>query len=223
MGYIRKWAEDIKVKTKGMNREARAEYVMNYYWYHILLGALFMGLLALSVYHVTWGRKKVDFSMAAVNQEVNYERDEKIRDGFSAFSGIPAKNMQVDSDFLISYGDVQLEGVNESSYEKFFFNWSAGTMDAAVMPESFYRYCKKQRGRFLELTKLQPREVLEELARGRGDLFFMDGGKCMGVYVDATCLGGEYQENESDRYVLVFPRTGKHEEAAGRFLEYALQ
>lgn len=212
--------DDIKVKTKDMDREAAVEYVMNYYWYHILLGVLSAGLLVLGIYHVTWGRKKVDFSLAVVNQDINYERDERIRDGFSVFSGIPAKNIQADSDFLISYGDVQLEGINESAYDKFFFSWSAGTMDAAVMPESFYHYCKKQRGRFLELTSLQAQERLKELAGNRKNLFFMDNGKYAGVYADQTYLDSEYQRNDADRYVAVFPETGKHKEAAGMFLEY---
>ena len=224
MGIIKKWADDIKVKTKDMDREAKVEYVMNYYWYHILLGTLFMGLLILGIYHVTWGRKKIDFSMVAVNQDINYERDEKIQETFAAFAGIPAKNMQVDSDFMISYGDVQLEGINESSYEKFFFNWSAGTLDAVIMPESFYEYCKQQRGKFIELADLTMGGFLEEMAdEAQGDLFLEENGKYTGVYVDQTYISDYFQKNMQDRYVLVFPETVKHKKAAGKFLEYALQ
>ena len=46
---IKEWAEDIRSKTKNMSKEQRAEYVMTYYWYHILLGALFLGLALMSI------------------------------------------------------------------------------------------------------------------------------------------------------------------------------
>ena len=56
----------------------------------------------------------------------------------------------IDSDYQISYRDKQLESVKESSYEKFFFNWQAGEIDAMIIPESFYEFCLDLGGEFME-------------------------------------------------------------------------
>lgn len=222
---IRKWAEDIKLKTRDMNRDAKVEYVMNYYWYHILLGALMMGLLILGIYHVTWGRKKTDFSMVIVNQEINFGRDAGLQDAFAEFSGLSPKHVQVDSDYMISYSDVRLEGINESSFEKFFFSWAAGSIDAVVMPESFYRYCKEQNGTFVKLEELLAAAGADVQNRllAEKKLFLKEDGNCMGVYVEQTGLSEYFIHDEQDPYVLVFPTDLKHKGAAGKFLEYTLK
>ncbi len=221
---MKKWVEDIRMKTKNMNRDQKAEYVMTYYWYHILLAVLMAGLLILGIYHVNWGKRRTDFSMVIVNQDINFSRDRKIQEEYAQFSDIPAKFVQVDSDYMISYGDVKLEGINESSYEKFFFGWSAGVIDAAVMPESFYEYCKEQNGTYVSLL-----DLLEEaggsarLLDERQDILMEDGGACTGVYIEKTRISGYFMKNKDDPYVLVFPTEMKHKEAAGKFLEYSLQ
>ena len=120
--------DDILTKTKDMSREQAAEYVLTYYWYHMLLGALALGLALLLIYHVGWGRnRKPEFSCVIVNQEVDFQRDEEIAEDFSAFSGIRTK---------------------------FFFNWSSGVIDAMILPESFYEYCLSLGGEFLDLREL---------------------------------------------------------------------
>lgn len=215
---MKNWADDIWEKTKHMDRNAKAEYILDYYWYHILLGFLTLCLLALGIYHVTWGKKKTAFSLVIVNQQINAERDKKLRDGFAGFSAIPVKQIQADSDYMISYADVQLKGINESSYEKFFFGWSAGAVDAVVMPESFYHYCKEQNGRFLPLTRLAV-----PVQPGPEELFLKEDGIYYGIYVEQSYLSAYFLDNAYDPYVLVFPTEAKHQKAAGRFLEYAWQ
>lgn len=230
---IRNQLEDIRSKTKHMNREAKTEYILNYYWYHILLGILALGILILGIWHVTWGKIRTEFSLVIVNQDINFERDAAIQEAFARFSGLPAKRIQADSDYMISYEDIQLKGINESSYEKFFFGWSAGAMDAVVMPESFYYYCKRQNGRFLPLTQLSENltssdrsfkqvESFSDLRQIYGDIFLTEDGACYGVYIEKTGLASCFLQNAQDPYVLVFPTAMKHKQSAGRFLEYAL-
>ncbi len=222
---IKNWAEDIKTKTKHMNRDAKAEYIMNYYWYHILLGVLTLGLLILGIYHVTWGKRKTEFSLVIVNQDINYQRDQTLQDGFAQYSHLPAEQIQADSDYMISYGDVQLKGINESSYEKFFFGWSAGAMDAVIMPKSFYDYCIEQNGRFLPLTELyedNQTDVLPYREENQEEIYLQEDGVSIGVWLDQTDLSEYFMLNEQDPYVLVFPTTMKHHKAAGKFLNYAL-
>ena len=112
---IKNWVADIRIKTKNMDRNAKTEYIMNYYWYHILLGVLTIGILVLGIYHVTWGKKKTAFSLVIVNQDISYQRDQKLSEDFAEWAALPPKQIQADSDYMISYGDVQLKGINESS------------------------------------------------------------------------------------------------------------
>lgn len=88
---IREWVEDIRIKTKDMGLGQKAEYVLNYYWYHILLSVLALGILLLGIYHITWGKKMVEFSLVLVNQDINYKRDREICKEFAAASGIREK------------------------------------------------------------------------------------------------------------------------------------
>lgn len=213
---LKKWANDIQAKTKNMNRQQKIEYVLTYYWYHILIGALLIGLLILTIYHIGWGKKKMDFSLAAVNQEVDFERDQKLMEEFSEYSLIDCRKIRVDSDYLISYGNRKLEGVNESSYEKFFFNWAANTLDAIIMPESFLKYCKEQNAEVADIKEL----LGNELKTDWKECVFKENGRWEGIYIEKTKLEGKFWYNQDDRVILVFPREMKHKEACKQFLEY---
>ena len=225
---IKEWAEDIRTKTREMSRDEKVEYIMAYYWYHILIAVVLTGLLVLGIYHVSWGKRRTDFSMVIVNQDINAARDQAIGDGFAEFSDSNSKYIQIDSDYMISYADHKLEGVNESSYEKFFFGWSVGAIDAMIMPESFYQYCKEQGGTFLELSSLAeyvPKERKQELRdclEEQKDCLFEDQGKAVGIYASETAYAKQLMQNEEDPFVLVFPGDIKHREAGAKFLEYIL-
>ena len=218
--WIENIRDDIVAKTKDMSREQAAEYVLTYYWYHMLLGALALGLALLLIYHVGWGRnRKPEFSCVIVNQEVDFTRDAGIAEDFSGFSGIGTKKLSIDSDYLISYEDVQLPEANESSYEKFFFNWSSGAIDAIILPESFYEYCLGLGGEFLDLGEMDSGEIQipAELAYPGAE---EDG---LAVRVKGTVLEKWLQMDESDPLLLVFPVEGKHREQSRQFLEYVLE
>lgn len=189
---MKKWIIDIREKTKDMNREQTIEYVCGYYWYHILIGCILLGLALLLIYHIGWGNQKKEFSCVIVNQEIDLARDRKLSGEFGEFAGLSKKKVSIDSDYQISYGDKKLEGVNESSYEKFFFNWSAGETDAMIMPESFYEYCLLQNGEFSDVR----------------------------VYVKDTWLKDVLKDDEEDPVILVFAAQTKHKEACDMFLKY---
>lgn len=216
---FKEWADDIRLKTKNMNKEEKWEYIFTYYWYHILIGVVLAGLLILLVYHIGWGERTKEFSLVIVNQEVNQIRDKEIAEGFSEYSGIQTKELLIDSDYLISYDGVKLDGVNESSYEKFFFNWSAGTIDAMIMPESFLEYCKSQDGEIACLEELMDEQKLENL----GESLYMSNGQCEGIYVENTILAEKLECSQDDRVILVFPKELHHKEACRQFLDYILQ
>lgn len=215
---IRKWMNDIREKTENMNREQTAEYVFSYYWYHMLLAAIAFGLLILVIYHIGWGDKEKDFTCVLVNQQIDYERDESLEEAFQEVAGMKKKKVEVDSDYLISYGNVQLEDANESSYEKFFFNWMAGEVDAVLMPESFYDFCNKQGGTY---TKIEEMLGSEEIAEAE-EFIYQDQGENVGIYVEDTLLSDYIVSEENDPVLLVFPADSKHKEAGKTFARFVL-
>lgn len=189
---MKKWIKDIREKTKDMNREQTIEYICNYYWYHILIGCILLGLVLLLIYHIGWGKKEKEFSCVIVNQEIDFKRDRELSEDFCEFAGLDKKKVSIDSDYQISYADKELEGVNESSYEKFFFNWSAGEIDAMIMPESFYKYCLRQNGEFAEER----------------------------IYVKDTRLKDILRDDTEDPVLLVFAAQTRHEDNCSLFLKY---
>ncbi len=198
---LRGWIDDIRIKTKGMNGNDRAEYIAEYYWYHILLAFLGIGLVVLLLYHVTAGRRAVSFACIIVNEKIDAARDRSLAEEFAQALAQETKKIRVDSDYRISYPGHVEEGSNESDYEKFFFGWSEGEFDAVIMPRSFFSYCTELGGEF--------RSISEEGARS--------------IPLDETVLSGEIMENAGDPMVIVFPSNGEHEREAGLFLEYALR
>ncbi|MGN0203716.1 MAG: hypothetical protein ACI4BB_04190 [Coprococcus sp.] len=215
---LKAWREDIRIKTKNMNRREKAEYVLTYYWYHILLATLFFGLIILLIYHIGWGEKKKEFTLVIVNQEVDFSRDTKMAKDFALYSALDEKRILVDSDYLISYGDVKLEGINESSYEKFFLNWAAGTLDAVIMPESFLQYCKQLDAEIVVLEEILDQKELES----RKDCIIEIDGKYECIDINKTRLGQILKCGGEDRVVLIFPQEMKHPDACRKFLEYIL-
>lgn len=186
------WIRDIREKTADMDRRQALAYIAGYYWYHILIAGILLGLMGLLIYHIGWGDRRKEFTCVLINQEVDYARDKKLAEGFGAYAGLEAKKILIDSDYQISYRDKQMESVKESSYEKFFFNWQAGEIDAMVMPKSFYEYCQDQGGVFLE----------EKIPLG------------------TTALQDTLIEEPDDPVYLVFAADTKHEKLCEAFRRY---
>ena len=196
--FFRRWIEDIRSKTKGMSGSDRAEYIAEYYWYHILLAFIGVGLAVLIVYHVTVGRRTVSFACVIVNEMTDYERDRSLSDELAKVMNLDAGHIRVDSDYHVSYTGHTETGKNESDYEKFFFGWSMGELDAVIMPESFFAYCRELGGEFRNV--------------------FGDGMFC--VPLAKTRLSGKIEENSEDPMVIAFPANGKNEKEAEAFLHY---
>ncbi len=218
---MRKWIEDIKEKTKNMNTEKTLEYIANYYWYHIVLFLLFMTIVILFFYHIIFGDRHMQFQCVIINQEVDYDRDARLEDDFASFANQNPQKISVDSDYLLSYEDVELKGVNESSYEKFFFNWSSGEIDAVIMPESFYNYCKSLDAEFEAIDEFLLAKDLQKIEQiGIG---IKEENILAGIDVEKTNLIKYLNKNTNEKYILAFPSTGKHQDLNKKFLEMALK
>lgn len=155
-GYIK----DIREKTRGMRAREKAEYVRMYYWYHILGIAAVIALLVFGITHFAFGTERPQFTFVMVNQPIDNERDKLLGEELAGKLSLENDRVVVDSDFHISYGDIRLEGANESSYEKFFFKWSNGELDAVLMPKSFLSYCQEMGGSFRDVKEFGEGETL---------------------------------------------------------------
>ena len=207
---MRHYIREIRENTAGMSPRDKAEYILTYYWYHILGIAAAAGLVLFLIIHFGFREAPPLFTCAMVNQEINYERDGELEKDFSEASGIDPDWMDINSDFNISYGDTKLEGVNESSYEKFFFKWQNEELDAVVLPESFYQYCRELGSTFRSIAGWDT----------EGMSVYEDGGEATAVDVAETSLAGYLDNETGERLLLAFPDTGSHEEACREFLDF---
>ena len=199
---MKEWIEDIRKKTKDMNRKDTIGYILTYYWYHI---AGFLAVLALIFVFVLHYKtyKKPEFTCVMVNQKIDTPRDNQITEKFAKKSKMNAKRIEINSNYNFSYGSIKLDDVNESSYEKFFLQWKNHELDAVIMPESFYEYCKKLGGEFYSLDTWEG---------GRYETY-IDSGKFTAVVLGKDRLTGQ-------KLLLAFPETGKHEKVSRKFLKY---
>ena len=220
---IKKWMADIREKTKDMNREQAFEYIRNYYWYHILIAGVLFALLILVIYHIGWGDRRKDFYCALVNQQIDFDRDRRIAHDFAEKSGIREKSISVNSDYQISYPGKELEDINESSYEKFFFNWAEGDMDAVVMPESFYRYCLEQDGEYADLKSWAEDAGMDAETLIEDEVLYEEQGSFPALYINKTCLSDSVKTGTDDPVLLVVPKDAGYEANGRKFFEYVLK
>lgn len=199
---MRDWIEDIRTKTAEMNRKDTLSYIWTYYWYHILIFLSVFALIFIFIVHYAT-YKKPEFTCVMINQKINTPRDNWITKRLAEETGMKEKQININSNYNFSYGKVKLDDVNESSYEKFFLQWKNHELDAVVMPESFYRYCKKLDGEFRTLDNWQ----------GGTYETYIDGGK-----FTAVVIGKDHLTDE--KLLLAFPETGKHEKASRMFMKY---
>lgn len=206
---MKEYLNDIKLKTEYMNLQDKLSYIITYYWYHILGVIIAFSLVIFLIVHFAFGNIKPEFTCVLINQEINYERDNKLKQAFSSDSKIDIKKIVVDSDFNISYGDVQLQGINESSYEKFFFKWINKELDAVILPESFYDYCKQMGGSFIDLNELETGNLA----------LYNDNGIKTAIMIEQTSLNS-YLNEVNENILLVFPDSGQHLEQCQKFIDF---
>lgn len=220
---MQEWLQDIREKTKNMDRKEKIDYVLQYYWHYLLGVGAVIALIFFVIYHSLYGQKDKVFTCILVNQEIDSKRDGQIQSDFAKFLNVEEDKICVDSNYLISYGNVQLEGINESSYEKFFFNWSVNELDAIIMPESFYKYCIENGGEFLPLNSLLDVETLKQ----RGLNIYEDQGIAVGLRLENTDFFTEarlhqplVEKEQEEPLLLAFPNNTKHKEHCAIFLQF---
>lgn len=210
--------KDVREKTAGMDREQKLAYIGTYYWYHILFVAVGLFLVILLIRHLFFGEPPKEFTLIMVNQAIDFERDEKLLQDFGEAAGIDRKRIEVDSNYVFSYVGKQIEGANESSFDKFFFRLGGGELDGAIIPESFYRYCMELEYEFADLGAM----LTSEQKSRYQDQLLEQGGVYNGIYAEDTPLMDYLDQEADDPVILVFFEKEEHREADRTFLEFAL-
>ena len=105
-----------------MNRHDKADYILTYYWYHMLIIFSALALTVIFIVHYAT-YKKPEFTCVMVNQQIDTQRDNQMTAEFAEFSEMDPKRIEISSNYNFSYGDLKLDDVNESSSERFFLQW----------------------------------------------------------------------------------------------------
>ena len=204
--------KNIRKITAGMSKKEKVSYILTYYWYHILGILAFFGLIIFLIVHFAFPEEKPLFTCALVNQRIDSSRDQELAEDFAAEADLPLKQVVFDSDYVISYRESEetsSTGSNESGFDKFFFKWSGGELDAVVMTEDFMSYCMEVGGSYYSADQFDTEGL---------DLCTLEGVSAIrvsGTKLEA-CLDGVKEDN----LVLAFPDTGKHRENCQKFIEY---
>ena len=204
--------QKIKENTDGMSGKEKLSYILTYYWYHLLGIVAVLGLIVFLVVHFAFPEEKPLFTCALVNQRIDSSRDQKLAGDFADYANISRGQVVFDSDYIISYNETEEKesnDANESGYDKFFFKWSGGELDAVVMTEDFMSYCLDIGGTFYSADEF--------------DVTGMDVCKVQDVSaikVSGTKLEEDLDGTEKDDLVLVFPDTGKQKENCQKFIDY---
>ena len=208
--FMKEYIAEIKEKTSGMSKKEVCIYVMEYYWYHILGITATIALVLLFVSHYASGNEKPVFTCVLINQETGIEEAQEMAKDFAISSGLPEEQVIISPDYTFSYGNVLLEGVNESSYEKFFFQLGNNEIDAIVMPESFYLYIREMGGMFQKLDKKMVKEFET----------YTDNGICTAVVLGKDSFTEKVIGKKDEKLLLAFPDNSRHKEECGQFLRF---
>lgn len=210
--YLKEIVQDIQGRTEKMNREEKWRYIITYYWYHILGIFTVVFLFLFLVIHFGFGEEKPEFTCVMVNQEIDPMRDRELAEAFAGQMGLETDTVVIDSDFNLSYGEVKLEGINESSFEKFFFKWQNDELDAVILPESFYEYCKEAGGTFVNVSQWDTGTL--SLYQDK------ESGEAAAIRVEDTWLASGIENKTGELLLLSFPSNGEHPDMCQKFLAF---
>lgn len=205
-----KYIKCIREKTSGMKGSEKLNYILTYYWYHLLGIGAAVCLLLLFGGHYLSGNERPLFYCAAVNVNTDDDRDDAVAAAFAAWAGLDEERIKIDSNYNFSYGDVALVGANESYYEKFFIKWQNQELDAVILEESFYKFCREMGGTFRSLSGMELGNLVP----------YEEDGDITAVVLECAGLFTPVRGECGEPLLLAFLDDGMHEEACGAFLSY---
>lgn len=207
---MRKILKDISLNTAEMTFKEKMQYIMTYYWYHILGVCLVIGLLVFIIVHFGFADRREEFSCAIINQSMDVDRDEKIASlAQKKFSD--DEKVIVDSNYEFSYNGEKQEGINLTLFEKFFIKWGQGEINAVIADKDFLDYCISSGGSFYSIKEFDT-----------GNLKLYNKDKVSGIELSFTDIAG-YITGNAKKLVIAFPVEGANKKACQKFIDFVQQ
>lgn len=220
------WKKTETEKMAGMTGREKWDYILTYYRAWLLTLVLVIAAAAGTAWHFAFNNAKCGFSCALVNGFME-KGDTVFSEELDDYFGFqPRKEYAYfDTEYQIAYPGVDNEAADTSFYEKFFLNIRTGSLDVAIVPESFLEYCNTVERVFYDVT-----EVLDEEQRKAWEPYFVTGKDEEGnEYIcgidishlkfleeeDITFVNG----NAGESAILTFPCNSEHKEKCQEFLE----
>lgn len=226
------------VKLKDMPPRKKAEYIWEYYKFHILGTIAAIILLSIFIRDYRENRKPVYLDMIVINSDIAYSEENYIRDDYIQYAGIDTGiyNVSIDTGFSISESGMDQMSVANS--EKLMAMFAAGTMDLLLGPDSLIDEYGAM-GAYMNIEGILTPELRKQLEDKGYELYYTtvyeedDKGipvpedtYLAGVYLD----GSEYlndvgdtgayttQKEEGKRIVLAFAHSAKNIDNAVKML-----
>lgn len=213
--------EEEKKVFKTLSRGAKAQYIWDYYRWHIIITVcVIAAAIALIVHYATYKDTVLDIIMVNINDP--YSDHEAATDDFFAREGFSSADEKITLDTSITYSEDDAYSTNYYSDQNLTLKLSVGGSDILFAPEFVYtQYADggsmMPLSQFLSEDELAEYEDIlvyatdsetgEKVACGV-ELKENDWLSQNGFYDDAVCFGVVYgashQENAADffRYVL---------------------
>ena len=204
---MKKILNDIAKNTAGMTKKDKMQYIMKYYWYHILGICAAIGLILFIIIHFGFADRRVEFSCAIVNQEIDTDRDEKVAMlAQKKFSD--KEKVIVDSNYQFKYRGEKQEGINTSLFEKFFIKWGQGEISAVIADKDFLEYCVSSGGKFYSIDDFDVKGL---------DIY--NEKKVSGIKLSSTGLT-DYIDDKDNELILAFPADGAEKKECQKFIDF---
>lgn len=221
-------------KLKDMPPKKKAEYIWEYYKFHIL--GTIAAIILICVFIRDWreNRKPVYLDMIVINSDIAYNDENFISDDFIKYAGIDTSvyNLSIDTGFVIS--ETGMDQMSLANTEKLMALFAAGTIDLLLGPDSLINEYGAMNA-YLDIEEILTPELRKQLEDKGFELYYTtvyeedENGKLLptetypaGIYLD----GSKYLEKvggigaygtlkgTGKRPVIAFAHSVKHTENA---------
>ena len=227
------------VKLKDMPPKKKAEYIWEYYKFHILGTIAAIILIFTFVRDYRENNKPLYLSMVVINSDLAYSDENCILNDFVAYAGIDTGiyNVDIDTGFVIS--ESGMDQMSLANTEKLMAMFAAGNMDLLLGPDNMIDEYGAMSA-YKNIEEILTPGMREQLENNGYELYYTtvyeedDSGKLVkgdtylaGVYLDKSeylnRAGGTgaftSQKEAGRRPVLAFAHSVKNTEHAIKMLE----
>ncbi len=223
-------------KLKDMPPKKKAEYIWEYYKFHII-GSI-AAIILISIFIRDWreNRKPVYLDMIVINSDIAYSEGNALRDDYIKYAGIDmgTYNLSIDTGFVIS--ESGMDQMSLANTEKIMALFAAGSVDLLLGPDNMIDEYGAMNA-YKNIEDILTPELRKKLEDKGYELYYTtvyeedDSGKPVptekflaGVYLD----GSEYlnknsvfnsQKDAGRRIVLAFAHSVKNTDNALKMLE----